>query len=289
MAKRYTYGSETTRSRLASWSIRVALFSLVATIIAIVIVRSGILELRPAMITFASALGLAALAVLLALGSLIVIWREGLAGISSALIAILIGLGLLAYPAYLGAKAHKLPWIYDITTDPIDPPRFEVLSRIRPRGANPIIYAGLSAAEQQREAYPDIEPLESEATQQAAFDAALAVVTKRKWRIVDLRPPTATRKEGRIEAVARSPIMGFRDDVVVRVRTNSEGSRIDVRSSSRYGSFDFGDNASRIRKLVEDIDFSIGSAARRRMGIEQERSPLAPEKKKAPAPPQASR
>jgi uncharacterized protein (DUF1499 family) len=235
-----------------------ALFSLVATVLAIVIVRSGMLEMRPAMTTFMAALSLAAAAFLLACASLVTIWRDGLKGMPYALLALTIGGALLAYPAYLGIKAIKLPWIYDITTDTIDPPRFDILARIRPREANPVIYAGLSAAEQQRSAYPGIEPLSSEAAPQATFDAALAVINRRKWRIVDLRPPTATRREGRIEAVARSPIMGFRDDVVVRVRANAEGSRLDVRSSSRYGSFDFGDNAARIRKLVEDIDFSIG-------------------------------
>ena len=72
-------------------------------------------------------------------------------------------LALIAYPAYLGVKAYKLPMINDITTDPIDPPRFDVLARLRPRDANPVEYAGLYAAEQQRKAYPDIEPLDVDA------------------------------------------------------------------------------------------------------------------------------
>jgi hypothetical protein len=48
--------------------------------------------------------------------------------------------------------------------------------------------------------------------------------------------------------------MGFRDDIAVRVRRDDEGSKIDVRSASRYGRHDFGTNASRIRSLLEDID-----------------------------------
>ena len=44
--------------------------------------------------------------------------------------------------------------------------------------------------------------------------------------------------------------MGFRDDVVVRVRAEPDGARIDARSSSRYGTFDFGTNAARIRRLM---------------------------------------
>jgi hypothetical protein len=51
--------------------------------------------------------------------------------------------------------------------------------------------------------------------------------------------------------------MGFRDDVVVRVRGEPDGARIDARSSSRYGSFDFGTNAARVRGLMNDIEEAI--------------------------------
>ena len=106
-------------------------------------------------------------------------------------------------------RAYQLPLIYDITTDPIDPPRYEALARVRPRDANPIAYAGLYAAEQQRRPIPDIGPLTVNATPQATYDAAYAVINKRKWRIVDARAPQAARREGRIEAVARTPDHGL--------------------------------------------------------------------------------
>ena len=82
----------------------------------------------------------------------------------------------------------------------------------------------------------------------------MTVVTKRKWRIVDARSPQAGRREGRIEAVARTALMGFRDDVVIRVRAISGGSRLDIRSASRYGQRDFGANAQRVLGLLEDIE-----------------------------------
>ena len=241
-------------SRLAIWARRIALFSLVAALLSIVIVRSGILEIEPALATFGGALLLAVIGILLALASFVVIWKDGLGGLSYGLTAVAIGLALGAYPLYLGYKWYQLPPISDITTDPIDPPRFEAIARLRPRGANPSAYAGLYAAEQQRAAYPDIEPLMVTVAPAAAYEAARAIIEKRKWRIVDAREPQLNRREGRIEAVARTPIMGFRDDVVVRVRTASGGARIDIRSASRYGRTDFGANASRIRSLVEDIE-----------------------------------
>jgi uncharacterized protein (DUF1499 family) len=241
-------------SRLALWARRVALFSLAAVLLSIVIVHAGVLEIRPALATFAAALGLAVLALLLAFGAFVSIWREGLLGLGAALTAIAIALLLLAYPSYIVLSARNLPWIYDITTDPIDPPRYNTLAKARPRDGNPAIYAGLATAEMQMEAYPDIEPLDADIDTLTAYNSALAVITRRRWIIVERRAPDEGREEGRIEAVARTPIMGFRDDVVVRVKPFEGGARVDIRSSSRYGSFDFGDNAARVRRLIEDIE-----------------------------------
>src|SRR6202035_5701860 len=106
-------------SRLALWARRVALFSLVATLIAVVIVRSGALEIVPALSTLAGALVLACVAILLAFGAGIGIWKDGTGGMRYAASALFIGFALIAYPLYLGIKASRLPAIYDITTDPI--------------------------------------------------------------------------------------------------------------------------------------------------------------------------
>ena len=240
-------------SRLALWARRLALFSLAAALLSVAIVHSGLLEVRPALATFGAALLLAVVALLLAFAAFVVIWKDGLGGMGAALSGIGMAAALLAYPTYLVYHTWDLPWIYDITTDPIDPPRYDTLAKARSRDANPTIYAGLSAAERQMEAYPDIEPITTDLNARQSYEVALAVVTKRRWRVVEARSPDPSRREGRIEAVARTALMGFRDDVIVRVRTEAQGSRIDIRSSSRYGTFDFGANADRIRNLIDDI------------------------------------
>lgn len=245
-------------SRLAVWARRVAGFSIAVMLLGIVIVRAGILEIIPSLAAVGGALILAVIAILLAFGAFIVIWREGLGGFGMAVTALLVGAAMLGYPAYLAIKGYRLPAIADVTTDPIDPPRFEAIARLRPREANPIVYAGLRAAELQRAAYPNIEPLIVSATPQQAFEAAMAVMTKRKLRPVDARMPQAARREGRIEVVFRTPIMGFRDDVVIRIRPDPDGARVDIRSTSRYGRHDFGTNAARITSLSEAIDEEVG-------------------------------
>jgi uncharacterized protein (DUF1499 family) len=240
-------------SRLAVWARRLAVFALPVALLAVIFERTGMFEIYPVLVTFGASLMLAALAILFALSSMLSIWVHGYSGGGRAFTAIGVAVLLLAYPSYLGLKAYRLPPIHDVTTDPYDPPRFEAVARLRTREANPVAYGGLPVYQQQRIAYPDIEPVSSNATPQAAYDAALAVITKRKWRVVDARAPQP-RREGRIEAIALSPIMGFRDDVVIRIRPNGGGSRIDVRSASRYGIHDFGTNASRVTTLLDDID-----------------------------------
>jgi hypothetical protein len=261
MARRFSapYQSEPVSS-LASWARNLAVFSVVVVLVSIVIVRFGFLEMKPALATFFGALGCAVLSILVGFAAFVAIWQNGSRGMGRILLALLIDAMVLAYPAYLGLQYRKLPPIHDITTDPIDPPRFEALARLRTGdGANTAVYAGLYSAEQQRLAYPDIETLELEVPAQRAYEVTLALVTKRKWRIVDERPPQP-RREGRIEAIAQTLIMGFREDVSIRIKPDGEGSRVDIRSSSRYFEGDLGSNAARIASLIEDISAAADSA-----------------------------
>jgi hypothetical protein len=115
----------------------------------------------------------------------------------------------------------------------------------------------------------------------------MAVATKRKWLLVDTRAPGPGRPAGVIEAVARTPIMGFRDDVVIRVSPQgADAARVDVRSASRFGSHDFGANASRVRALLEDIDDASGNVKEPKAEPEEKKaekkrpSDKKPEKKK---------
>jgi len=265
---------------LAIWSRRFAFFSLAAAFLSILIVRSGILEIVPAIATFAGALFFAVVGIVLAFGAFIVIWKDGIRGAGHAFAAIGIGLALIAYPSYLGYRAYKLPMINDITTDPIDPPRFDVLSRLRPRGTSQ--YAGLYAAELQHKAYPEVEPLSVDASPKTAYDTAMSIIVRRKWRVVVDRPPQPGRRDGQIEAVARTTIMGFREDVSLRVRPDDDGARIDARSASRYGRHDFGSNAARIKSLLDEIDARISEIAEDK----RERPPPRPA---TPAKPQAGK
>jgi uncharacterized protein (DUF1499 family) len=256
MARRFSapYLSEPVSS-LATWARNLAVFSLVAVVVSILILRFGFLEIKPALATFFGALACAGLSILIGFAAFAAIWQNGTRGMSRILLAFVLDAAMLAYPAYLALQYRKLPPIHDITTDPIDPPRFDALAALRSSdGANTAVYAGLYSAEQQRQAYPDIEPVQLEIPVDRAYAIALRLVNRRKWLVIDERSPQPPRGVGRIEAVARTPIMGFREDVSIRVSPDGEDSRVDIRSSSRYFESDLGSNAARISKFIDDLN-----------------------------------
>ena len=161
MARRFSapYQSEPF-SALATWARRLALFSAVAALVSIVVVRFGFLEMKPALRPSSahwSSPDCRSWWRSRAFATLAQRFARHRPHPDGAAVNVLI----LAYPAYLAVKYHNLPAIHDITTDPINPPQFEALARLRGAdGANTAVYAGLYSAEQQRAAYPEIEPVE---------------------------------------------------------------------------------------------------------------------------------
>jgi uncharacterized protein (DUF1499 family) len=173
---------------------------------------------------------------------------RGGSGIVPALIGIIVGAVLIAVPAYWVERARRVPPIHDITTDTSDPPQLVATLPLRKKASNPPDYGGPQIAAQQRRAYPDITPLVLEIPPEAAFEMALAASRKMGWKIID-----ADRSDGRIEAVDTTFWFGFSDDIVIRIKTEGQGCRVDIRSVSRVGISDVGTNATRIRKFFREM------------------------------------
>jgi hypothetical protein len=238
---------------LATLSRRIAIFSLPVIVLAIGLHRLGLVEYEVAYITLLAGLAVALLGVLLAIAAFVVIWNEGLRGLGRAIAACMIGVAVLAWPAIEFVRGVTLPAISDVTTDPSDPPRFLAVASARPSGANPVTYPGEATAMRQRLAYPGVKPYEIDAGADEVFNNSLSMVERRGWRVLDSVTPRGGQREGRIEAVALTFLMGFREDVVIRIRTVGSGVRIDMRSASRYGNHDMGSNARRIETFLADL------------------------------------
>jgi len=176
--------------------------------------------------------------------------RQHLRGMGKGIAGLVVALAVLMFPVVVAVNARGTAPIHDVTTDTMDPPGFVAVLPIRAQtGAlNPVEYGGSRVAALQQRSFPDIKPLRLDVAPPAAFDRAVAAVRAMNWELVAADPSA-----GRIEATDTTALFGFKDDVVVRVRPDGNGSRIDVRSLSRVGGGDIGTNAKRIRAYLQRL------------------------------------
>jgi uncharacterized protein (DUF1499 family) len=160
--------------------------------------------------------------------------------------------GITAWVPYdLRMTANAVPPIHDITTDVANPPQFVRVAALRKPDDHPVAYDGVG--EQQRKAYPDLAPLVLKAPRDEVFAAARDAIASMGLELVE-----ADAAQGRIEATATSLLFGFKDDVVVRIADDPNGTKVDVRSKSRVGRNDFGVNAKRIRAFQAKLRAAVG-------------------------------
>jgi len=152
-------------------------------------------------------------------------------------------------------RGRGTPPIHDVTTDLNDPPVFKdvVPLRLASGALNPVEYQRIQSImgnkinvpDAQRSAFPDIQPLILPQPPARAVQLAAQAAKDLGWDIVAFVP-----SDGRVEATDTTWYFGFKDDVVIRVKPESTGSRIDVRSESRVGGGDTGTNARRLRAYL---------------------------------------
>ena len=150
-------------------------------------------------------------------------------------------LGLLVFVA-LAARGRGAPRINDFTTDLTDPPAFKQAASDPANSGRDMSYPP-SFADVQRACCSDLAPLHLPNPPPATFAMVEVVAAGMpNWKV--------TRQDssaGELEAVSTTPLFGFHDDIIVRVRPDpGGGSRVDMRSKSRVGQGDLGANAARI-------------------------------------------
>ena len=145
------------------------------------------------------------------------------------------------------------PYIHDITTDMDNPPQFVAVVSVRGPDDHPVTYDGPEVAAQQKEAYPDLQPLTLQASPDEVFMATKNVVGNMKMELV-----SANEADLHVEATDTSLLFGFKDDMVVRIVETADGTRVDARSKSRVGRSDLGQNAKRIRTFLAELKSELG-------------------------------
>ncbi len=250
------------------WTIRLALFSTAIVVLTALFHRLFGMPTAVALNLFALSFIGCGLALLIGLFALVRIWQRGWAGGSNAVTGMVISVLLLAWPMGVLVKAGDYPRINDVATDLADPPLFVFAAEKRPPGSHDTVYRQ-EFATVQKESYPDLRTLRVQRSPEAVMELVRKAL-QRKRMILQGEIPFGTggRDFGQLEAVDRTLVLGFYDDVVVRVRAVRGGSAVDIRSASRFGESDFGANAGRIRDLrteiVARVEASVPAGARAR-------------------------
>ncbi len=237
----------------ALWSRRLAFFATAVIMTGLILARIG-LDPTAVLAVLGSAIVIACLAVLCAGAATIAIWRTGRKGVGLLLTGGVIALLVLAYPAYLAYQAIRLPALHDVSTDIGDPPAFS-LSQHALAARHGFVPPAVAPALRQLQltAYPDIQPIILDLDGDDAYQTVLHVVAARHWTIVDSNPPGGRLGLGHVDVIARGLVLGFPNDITIRIRPLAGQTRIDVRSVSRIGRHDFGANARRILAFADEL------------------------------------
>lgn len=237
-----------------TWALRLGLFSVSLIVAAILLHRFFGMATPVALNLFGLAYLGAAVSLALVLAAGFMIWSRGARGKFVSTLALLVSGGLFALPVSYLPKYYELPEINDVSTDITVPPRFAELAKLRDARANPVAFPKARAQRLQVAAYPDIRSINIDRSSEQAFELAVTALRRQGLRIVsEQAPDVASGRPGWIEATDRTLIVGFYDDVVVRIAGDKRRARFDVRSASRYGRHDFGRNADRVRRILREF------------------------------------
>lgn len=241
-------------SSAARWARRLALFSAALFITSCAGHRFGAVETIPFFWLVCLVAALALLALLLGLLGMRALWERGDRGGRASALAIVVAAVVLAPIGFAGFLAYTLPPLGDVSTDVLEPPAFRVAPEQRKGEMNPLGAYPREQADIQREAYADVTGRRYAVPARGIQELVALLAAERRWTV--LRPFDADGDGGEstMEAVAHSPLLGLLSDVAVRVTDEGETSYVDMRSVSRYGTRDLGDNARKVAGFLADLD-----------------------------------
>ena len=249
------------RRRLAAFGLLAAGLGVVLAVASVVGVRQGWMSYRlgeglvfallsPGFAILGAALGLLTLAFAAAV--------QPRRGFKRGGIALLLGVVTAGAVAALSATPKDAPPVHEVATDwrePLTPS--PGLVALRGPSANPIEQApavsegpvqggflGRLVAEVNAKTCPAAMPATVLGGPDAAYAKAKAALANQGLVVVTDAPT-----EGRLEAVAVRGLFAQKDDVIVRIRSEGAGSRIDFRSIARDDASDGGVNCARLTKL----------------------------------------
>lgn len=249
---------ESRRSWSAPWARRCAVLSLAVVVVAVVAHWFLLLETPAFFWSLVTAVGLAALAVLLAGIGLPRVWYYGYRGGGDLVKAFLIGALVLAPAGFALFLALTTPKLADISTDLDEPPAFAEAAGGRTGAMNAIGGATEAWKTLQGAEYPEVAGRRYDVPIENVRAAVETTMKAYGWPILGPRI-IGTGSRFNIETLVYSPVLALPSDVVVRLVEDGDSTFVDMRAASRYGDRDFGFNAGLVSGFLKELDVQVAT------------------------------
>lgn len=236
-------------SKWAIWSRRFASFALPLSVLSVWTHRAQLLNSNAFQIVLASAILLAAFAILFGIAAYVRIWGTGDHGWGLATLGIFIGMICLSPFVYGAVIGGRYPLVNDISTNLETPLELLVKRDAEIQTNDPQLRTQIQTA------FPNVITRFYPLTSTQTYTQVEQMMASRGWDVRVRRAPSIGR-DGQINAMAMT-FMGWRDEVVVRVMQTSEGAQVDMRSASLNGASDLGKNGLRIESFLQDLDVEM--------------------------------
>lgn len=234
-------------SKWAIWARRIASFALPLVVLPVFMHRERLITSAAFHVVELAAAGFALLGALLGIVAMFRLWHSGDRGWDRAVIGLLLSLVCLAPFAYVALQAARYPLVLDVATDDRDPPPLTLAAP--PLGSVDAVLA-IAAA------FPNVKTRLYPLNALQSFDIVAGLAAARGWDIRQRREPATVLGEGQVSAVATT-LLGWRDEVVLRVRGDPAGSIVDMRSASLASLHDLGANGQRIEDFLVALDAEV--------------------------------
>jgi hypothetical protein len=274
--------AERRSSSAALWASRLASFAAVLFVVSGLGHRFGLVE-AIALFWLLGVIGTLAVAALLLAGAgFFQLWTFGDRGGIGAARAVVVALIVLAPFLVSAYRVYAYPRLSDVSTDTADPPPLDAAARLRTADMNPVALISADDAALQAEGYPDLTGRRYQLSADRVQELAATLVLAKGW--IFTRPPTPPLSGGDnfIEALAKTMVLALPVDVSIRVTDEGDTAYVDMRSASRYGRHDLGDNAARIDEFLLALDAAVAGAAGTPPAAEE--GPPAPSAEEVPIP-----
>ncbi len=235
-------------SKWAIWARRFASLAVPLAVIPVFLHRERLITSTDFNIIEIVAMTVAGIGLFLSLGAFARLWVTGDQGWGKAAVGFVLSVLCLAPLGLMLLLSLQYPAAGDVTTDPAQPPG--LVSQIPVRTIGPDDRTALAAAfpNARNRTYP------IEAAQMYALVDAL--VAARGWEPRARREPQTPLAEGQINAVATT-LLGWRDEVAIRIQGDPQGSIVAMRSASLSPGPDLGENGRRIEEFLAALDARV--------------------------------